>query len=165
MSHAIVDQLLSILDQGFERPPGGSATDGWHSLLSNLDTVRDEEWDVAPPGGKRTIVALALHCGFAMRMYADYGFGPGTLPMSGAAFPSKTAPPARSDALPWLRESYHLLRDGVASCVDADLGESRLTHWGEAKPRRWFIVTMIEHDLYHAGEINHIRALAQGNDG
>jgi hypothetical protein len=29
---------------------------------------------------------------------------------------------------------------------------------------RWFIVTMIEHNLYHAGEINHIRALSQGND-
>ena len=33
------------------------------------------------------------------------------------------------------------------------------------KESRWIIAVMIEHDLYHAGEINHIRALRQGNDG
>ena len=52
----------------------------------------------------------------------------------------------------------------MASAVDASLDDTRTTHWGEAKPRRWFAVTMIEHLLYHAGEINHIRALAQKND-
>ena len=29
---------------------------------------------------------------------------------------------------------------------------------------RWLISAMIEHDLYHSGEINHVRALLQGND-
>ena len=29
---------------------------------------------------------------------------------------------------------------------------------------RWIISVMIEHDVYHAGEINHLRALMQGND-
>ena len=28
----------------------------------------------------------------------------------------------------------------------------------------WLINAMIQHDLYHGGEINHIRVLRQGND-
>jgi len=32
------------------------------------------------------------------------------------------------------------------------------------KETRWLIGVMIEHDLYHAGEINHLRALRHGND-
>ena len=31
-------------------------------------------------------------------------------------------------------------------------------------PTRFLIVNMIEHDVYHAGEINHTRALLQNDD-
>ncbi len=40
-----------------------------------------------------------------------------------------------------------------------------MSQWGNMLPRRFLIKTIIEHDLYHCGEINHIRALAQKNDG
>jgi hypothetical protein len=39
-----------------------------------------------------------------------------------------------------------------------------MTNWGELKETRWIIAVMIEHDPYHAGEINHLRALHQQND-
>ena len=32
------------------------------------------------------------------------------------------------------------------------------------KETRWIIKSMIEHDLYHAGEDNRMRALGQRND-
>jgi hypothetical protein len=48
---------------------------------------------------------------------------------------------------------------------DAGLEESRKSHWGEMYPVRFFAGVMIQHYAYHAGEINHIRALHQGNDG
>ena len=32
------------------------------------------------------------------------------------------------------------------------------------KETRWIISVMITHDLYHAGEINHIRCLSQRDD-
>jgi len=35
---------------------------------------------------------------------------------------------------------------------------------GEEYETRWIIAVMIEHDLYHAGEINHIRSLFEGED-
>ena len=40
----------------------------------------------------------------------------------------------------------------------------RKANWGSEYETRWLMATIIEHDLYHAGEINHIRALAQGDD-
>jgi hypothetical protein len=37
-------------------------------------------------------------------------------------------------------------------------------HMGGQLPTRQIISIMIEHDLYHAGEINHLRALMQETD-
>ena len=52
----------------------------------------------------------------------------------------------------------------TAALDDAELLRPRMTNWGELKEPRWIIAVMIEHDLYHAGEINHIRTLHQQND-
>jgi hypothetical protein len=52
----------------------------------------------------------------------------------------------------------------VAALTDDELYRVRPGYWAEPKPLLDTIVVMIEHDLYHAGEINHIRALHQGND-
>lgn len=163
MHRVLVDQLRSMLNQSFERTPDAGPTDGWHSLMANLEGVRDEDWEWLPADGARSISHLAIHCGFAMRMYADRGFGNAILDMTDAVFPPSSTP-TKTAVLPWLRESYQMLRDGLDAFVDDSLGDVRKTHWGESKTRRWFGVTMIEHNIYHAGEINHIRALAQKND-
>ena len=47
---------------------------------------------------------------------------------------------------------------------DSALHELRMTHWGEAVATLRIIRTTSEHDLYHAGEINHLRALLDGTD-
>ena len=39
-----------------------------------------------------------------------------------------------------------------------------LTKWGESKETLWIIAVMIQHDLDHAGEINHLRSLHQQRD-
>jgi len=39
-----------------------------------------------------------------------------------------------------------------------------MTSWDELKETRWIINMIIQHDLYHAGEINHLRVLHQQND-
>jgi hypothetical protein len=48
---------------------------------------------------------------------------------------------------------------------DAELDQLRLTNWGERLPTRTLIRILIAHDLYHAGEINHLRAQLHGSDG
>ncbi len=47
---------------------------------------------------------------------------------------------------------------------DAQLQQERLTNWGERLPTRVIIRILIAHDFYHAGEINHLRALLNGTD-
>lgn len=47
---------------------------------------------------------------------------------------------------------------------DTELDREGLTNWGERLPTRVTVRIMIAHDLYHAGEINHLRALIQKTD-
>ena len=164
MPRSEADILADLLDQAFQRPLAANWSDGWHSLMANLENVRDEDWDWLPPDGVRSIGHLALHCGAAMRTYADYGFGPASMQWPDAV-PAAGTSATKSNLTPWLIESHETLRNAVAQCSDDQLDDPRKTHWSETKPRRWFATTMIEHNLYHAGEINHIRALHQRNDG
>jgi hypothetical protein len=50
-----------------------------------------------------------------------------------------------------------------ALASDAELQRKRTAPWGEQYETRWLINTIIQHDLYHGGEINHLRALQQRN--
>lgn len=69
-----------------------------------------------------------------------------------------------SEATVWLGEGHARLRHSIATLDDAELLRPRLANWGELKETRWIIAVMIQHDLYHAGEINHLRSLRQHND-
>jgi hypothetical protein len=42
--------------------------------------------------------------------------------------------------------------------------DGKRTPWGMEANTRWIVSSKIQHDLYHTGEINHIRALRQRND-
>jgi hypothetical protein len=65
----------------------------------------------------------------------------------------------------WLDGAHRVLKEHVAALPDdAELDRLRPTNWGEARPTRWIIGAMITHDAYHAGEINHLRSLLDGDD-
>lgn len=152
--------LVWLSENAFE---GDSA----YSLMANLSNLRDEDWDTVPSGGGRSIADILEHVGWAKWMYQDYAFGPGTLrgdhppliPSGGA----RTRP--RAELLAWLKEAH---RSWIASVcalpTDAELDRDRPVAWGGTLPTRNIIRIVIAHDVYHAGEINHIRALLQGND-
>ncbi len=151
-----IEQYLYMMDQAFDSPVG------WHSLMKNLGAVKDDEWDWVPEGGTRSIADLAEHCS-ARYMYANHMFGDRTM-----RWETIPAPPSRPDhagVLAWLREGFRRMREGVAALTDdAELSQQRGAPWGDERETRWLVNIMIQHDLYHAGEINHIRALRQGND-
>ncbi|MCC6238297.1 MAG: hypothetical protein IT299_12110, partial [Dehalococcoidia bacterium] len=44
------------------------------------------------------------------------------------------------------------------------LAEERLTPWRGRLELRDIVRIVIEHDLHHAGEVNHLRALLDGSD-
>ena len=68
-----------------------------------------------------------------------------------------------ADDIEWLREGQRIFRDGVAALEDdSELERERGTHWGVLVPTERIIRIMIEHDIYHAGEVNHLSGAGKG---
>lgn len=154
-----VEQLLYLLDEAFE-------DNAHHALLKNLESVGADDWDWKPLGGARTIREIVGHVGACKYMYENHAFGDARLTWTDPLVDPQVLPSDGSveAVLEWVREGQRRLRESVARLDDDELLAPRKTNWGEMMETRWIISVMIEHDLYHAGEINHIRALRQGND-
>jgi hypothetical protein len=133
----------------------------------NLDSVRDEDWNWLPPDGMRSIAWLVEGLGNSKYVYASQAFGDGSMHWSkDGSLPELPARSTRNEAIEWLRFAHSQLRERVEALEDdSELVELRPSPFGDQRPTRWLIRTMIEHDMYHAGEISHIRALAQKNCG
>ena len=159
-SRVAIETLVRLGEDAFEG-------DSDESLMANLLDLREGDWTALPPGAERTIADILEHVGWAKWMYEDYAFGPGT--MRGDEPPLIPAHGATSrphdELLEWLREGHgRWLRSVRALPDDVELDHARLTNWGDYLPTRNLIRIMIGHDFYHAGEINHARALLQGTD-
>jgi uncharacterized damage-inducible protein DinB len=159
-SRIVVDILIRLIQDAFDGDPE-------HSLLANLREIREAEWTALPPGCSRSIADILEHVAWAKWMYEDYAFGPATLPGDQSpmipADGARARPPA--ELLAWLNAGHACWLASVqALSDDAELDRERLTNWGERLPTRIIIQTMIAHDYYHAGEINHLRALLHQAD-
>lgn len=159
-AHIAIDTLAGLIHDAYEGDPE-------HSLLANLREVTDRDWHALLPGGGRSIADILEHVGWCKWMYEDYAFGPGSL--RGDQPP--LIPPAGARARPraallaWLAEGHRRWLASVSALRDdAELDRDRLTNWGEPLPTRVIVRIMIAHDLYHAGEINHLRATLSGTD-
>jgi hypothetical protein len=77
----------------------------------------------------------------------------------------EATPAAIASLMRFLDDAHARLRRQVdALANDSELVRRRRTNWGDTAETRWIIKATIEHDLYHAGEINRLRALRQEND-
>ena len=160
MGRSGIEALLYMMDSAFDGKE-------WHSVLNNLSSCRAEDWDWVPPGGARTIRSLVRELGECKYVYDSHAFGDGSVrwdkPGSVPAMPEAAS---TAEVIEWLQGAHAVLRGHLAAMADdAALTEEVMSQWGRMLPRRFLIKTTIEHDLYHSGEINHIRALAQQNDG
>lgn len=158
----VVAQLVQLLDEAF----AGDALAGedWHSLLGNLRTVPSEAWDWLPAVGSRSIRDIVQHVGGCKFMYENHAFGDGSLRWDHPLVMGEGVLSEPSTAMAWLREGHDRLRHSIAALTDADLDRPRMTNWGEAAETRWIVTVMIHHDVYHAGEVNHLRSLHSGDD-
>ena len=159
-SRSAIDTLAWLIEEAFDGDPS-------HSLLANLRELREEDWTATPAGSGRSIVDILEHLGWSKWMYEDYAFGsvsmrgdqPPLIPVDGA----RARP--RQELLAWLTEGHRRWLASVRALKDdSELDRERLTNWGEQLPTRDIIRMMIAHDFYHAGEINHLRALLQSTD-
>jgi uncharacterized damage-inducible protein DinB len=124
-----------------------------HSLIRNLDNVSDAEWDRRPTPEGRSIADIIEHVGAGKYIFVNRIFGandarPGEPPY---VHPDHD----RRALMDWLRKGHEELIDGIAALSDEDATKPRVSR---------VVWTAIEHDLYHAGELSHLRAVQQGND-
>jgi DinB superfamily len=159
-----IDEIVYLLDEAF-RGTGIEATNESQSLLANLSTVEDACWRAVPTGGTRTIESVVLHVGSCKVMYDEYAFGPGELDWDHLDVqPWREGAAPRDDAMSWLTRAHERFVGHVRDLRDDELAVPMRTNWGEQREARWLISTILQHDAYHAGEINHIRALLSSDD-
>ncbi len=159
MSRAVLEFLIWQLGEAFEHKLE-------HSLLANLSSITNDDLDVLPPSGGRTVRDFIAHCASVKRMHADHAFGEGRLTWWTTWDGEEKAEEAGLAALTaWLRRAHaEVLRGVTALADDSELLVERPTHWGERRATRLLVDAIIMHDIYHAGEINHLRGLLQNAD-
>jgi uncharacterized damage-inducible protein DinB len=157
MTTPAVEQWLYLFDAAFDG-------EDWHALLANLHDITPEEWIWVPPRGARTVRELVEHIGSCKLMYDNHAFGDASFTWDDPLVRGEGFTGDVRTALDWLRDAHAHLRASIAALDDAEPTGPRRTNWGEIKETRWIIAIMIQHDLYHAGEINHLRSLYRGDD-
>jgi uncharacterized damage-inducible protein DinB len=163
-SRSGIEAMLYLMDEAF-RGPGIEESNESQALLPNLATVDPAQWTALPAGAARSIEAIVGHIGACKIMYDDYAFGGGTLQFATPEVEPFAEGGDTAEVLAWL-EAAHVRLVGHVTALgdDEELDAPRLTNWGEKRPTCWIVAAMITHDAYHAGEINHLRSLLDGDD-
>jgi hypothetical protein len=158
MSRVLLDQMIWQMGQAFD------------SLFWNLRDLDAGDWIWVPPGGVRSIRAIVGHVASCKVMYDNHAFGDASMtwmdaPFGDAQSSSTEGGMSTERLVEWLRESELRLRRSVDALGDDDeLMKERPVNWGGTRPTRWIVNTLIHHDGFHAGEVNHLRAVHQQND-
>ncbi len=158
MSRVLLDQMIWQMGQAFD------------SLFGNLCDLDEGDWLWVPPGGVRSIRAIVGHVGSCKVMYDNHAFGDASMTWADAPFgdaQSSASEGGMSSAqlVDWLRAAELRVRRSVdALGDDEELLKPRAVNWGGTRPTRWIVNTLIHHDGFHAGEVNHLRAIHQQND-
>ncbi len=158
MSRILLDHTIWEMGQAFD------------ALFANLKDLRDDDWTWVPSGGVRSIRAIAGHVASCKVMYDNHAFGDASMTWLDPRFGDAQSPASDEGFTPasmvdWLRESDLQLRKSVDALQDdSELERDRRVSWGGTRSTRWILSRLTQHDGFHAGEINHIRALHQRND-
>jgi hypothetical protein len=158
MKISALTQILYLLDDAF-------AGHDWHSLLINLSSVTPDESLWVPPGGRRSIRYIVRHVGVGKYIYQNHAFGDASFTWEGLHAVADNHVETITQAIAWLRQGHEQWRASIAALDDDDeLLRPRLSPFDGPQETRWIIARMMQHDLYHAGELNHIRAICQQDD-
>jgi uncharacterized damage-inducible protein DinB len=165
MKRAAIDVWTARLEAAYRADP-------FHALRKNIESVRPDEWEVRPASWsveefgtqpELSVCDLVFHVGGAKYMYADRAFGEMKLEWTDIALPASRD---MQEVLAWLDGGHRLLVEGMAALTDdAQLTEARLAPWRLPLTREQLLGIIINHDLYHSGEINRQRALLRGAEG
>ncbi|MDQ4077977.1 MAG: DUF309 domain-containing protein [Chloroflexota bacterium] len=150
VAEPLVTALLRRFDRAWQDSPLG--------VEPNMEGLSEEEAKWVPAPGVRSIRDLIVHLGTAKELTANRCFGDGKLD------PSDVAPPERWRKLnQWLVDAHEAVREPLGFLRDEEL-ESLRAMFGREMPIEQIVEAGIEHDFYHAGEINRLRELYRVRD-
>jgi len=160
----IVDFLLHRLDDAFYKSR-------WHSFKSAIEGLSQEEASWKPPKYRSpppwsfsgSILDLIFHLGADDLFQLNQVFGDRTLTWEALHERFKSEGGNLEVALKLAEEGYQALREKLNTLTDSGLEERRKTAGGRDITAERFFVMLIEHHIYHAGQINYIRGLYEGS--
>lgn len=161
-ANPLIGQLVGLLDHVLEEPADQFGTQHWHSLLWNLHNVRPEDWDAEPVPASRTIREIVRHIGIVYLAYESHVFGDGTQGWNDPAIDGVVPGNDPAEMIAWLRAAHGRFRTSVAGLTDAQLPQ--LCSWGEPWTYQRIIEVVLQHGVYHIGEVNYARATLQDNN-
>lgn len=164
MGHILLDQLVRLSNQAFNQPHSSEGDSP--SLIANFQVVPSEALDWLPSGGNRSIREIFGHAASCKFMYDDYAFRTGTLDWATEpTWPHNFSDLATGELIAWAEDGHQRWIESInALASDDELERPRRTNWGQLMPTYALITSLLHHDSYHAGEINHLRALFMHND-
>jgi uncharacterized damage-inducible protein DinB len=157
MTTPALTQILYLVDDAFDGPD-------WHSLLGNISSVSPDEWLWVPPGARRSIRYITKHVGMGKYIYQNHAFGDASFTWEGLYAAGDPEVETITSGIAWVSQGQEKLRASIAALDDEELLRPRLSPFDGMQETRWIIAKMMQHDLYHAGEINHILALCRHDD-
>ena len=159
-----IDELVYLLEGAFSGA-GSAETDESQALLVNISSVDEQMWRALPLGGARSVESIVLHVGACTIMYDEYAFGAGALTWDDRSWlPWSEGDAPMGATIEWLKEVHARFVEHVRELRDEDLATPRSTNWGQLRETRWLISTIAQHDVYHAGEVNHLRSILAVED-
>lgn len=157
----LVRFLLARLDEAWEKSK-------WHSFKGTLEGLTEAEASWKPPhykspelwGFSGSILDILHHAAMESLVTTNQAFGDQTLTAETVRDRFQAQGGNLAAALALLDEGYATTRKALARLTDNDLKKK------VGKKKAWradsVFMGLIEHYLYHAGQINYIRCLWEG---
>jgi hypothetical protein len=160
------DALIEHLRRGLEAAYRGSR---WHSLRHALKGITPEEATWRPPAYqgfpwmRGSILEIVFHVGGDSLYQLDYALGERALTWEELKGRFQVEGGDLVAARKLAEEGYQALQKALDTLTDEELFRTYLTPEGRReRTLEEFFRLMIEHHLYHAGQIVYVRSLYEG---
>ena len=156
-----IDLLKYQLARSFERSH-------WHAVKRAVRDLGEEEarWIPGPYAGfpfmSGNILDILFHLGGDKLFHVNHWFGDGSVTWEGLRERFQADEGNLQAALKLLEEGYAAVTGALNGLTDADLLAKRKRGKSHHERHLDFFAEMLEHDLYHAGQIVYIRCLYEG---
>jgi uncharacterized damage-inducible protein DinB len=153
-----IARLLRLIDEAFQKK-------SWHgtNLRGSIRGLSARQAGWRPSGAKHSIADLVVHCAYwkyAVRRRLR-GDPRGSFPLKGSNWfklPDPLSASAWREFVALLETEHRALRGAV---TELSAGQIEVTPKGRQTSNRMLIHGIVLHDIYHAGQIQLLKALAR----